>query len=120
MSKALPLAYLLTGALLGSSLVAPALAQHHDMSKSMTGSPSEMMHMSMEKMNHNMGGMKMTGDTDRDFAMMMAEHHNGAIQMAQIEVKYGKSTELKSMAKMMIAAQMKERTKLLMHAKMKH
>ena len=40
--------------------------------------------------------------------------------MAQIEVKYGKNSELKSMAKMMIAAQMKERAKLLMHAKMKH
>ncbi len=120
MSKVLPIAYLLTGAVLGSSLVAPAFAQHHDMSKSMQGSPSEMMQMSMEKMNHNMGGMKMTGDTDRDFAMMMAEHHQGAIQMAQIEVKYGKSFELKAMAKMMISAQMKERTKLLMHAKMKH
>ena len=120
MSKALPFAYILAGAVLGSMFVAPAMAQHHDMSKPMQGSPSEMMHMSMEKMNHNMGGMKMTGDTDRDFAMMMAEHHQGAIQMAQIEVKYGKNSELKSMAKMMIAAQMKERAKLLMHVKMKH
>ena len=120
MSKALPFAYILAGAVLGSLFIAPAMAQHHDMSKQMQGSPSQMMHMSMAKMSHNMGSMKMTGDTDHDFAMMMAEHHQGAIQMAQIEVKYGKNSELKSMAKMMIYAQMKERAKLLMHAKMKH
>lgn len=120
MSKALPLAYILAGTVLGSLFIAPAMAQHHDMSKQMQGSPSQMMHMCMDKMNRNMDGMKMTGDTDRDFAMMMAEHHQGAIQMAQIEVKHGKNSELKSMAKMMIEAQMKERTKLLMHVKMKH
>ncbi len=120
MTKAFPIAYLLTGAILGSALITPAMAQHHDMNKSMHGSPSEMMHMSMEKMTHNMGGMKMSGDTDRDFAMMMAEHHLGAIQMAEIEVKSGKNSELKAMAKKMIEAQKSERTKLLMHAKMKH
>ena len=120
MSKILPLSYMLFGALLGGVVVAPALAQHHDMTKPSHDSPSGMMHMSMDKMSHNMGSMKMTGDTDRDFATMMAEHHQGAIQMAQIEVKYGKNAELKSMAKMMIDAQMKERTKLLMYAKMKH
>lgn len=120
MSKALPLAYIIGGAILGSAFIAPAMAQHHDMTKSKNNSPSQMMHMRMEKMNQNMAKMKMTGDTDRDFAMMMAEHHQGAIEMAQIEVKFGKSMELRSMAKMMIEAQMKERAKLLMHTKMKH
>ncbi len=120
MSKILPLSYMLIGALFSSVLIAPALAQHHDMTKPKHDSPSSMMHKSMDKMSHNMGSMKMTGDTDRDFAMMMAAHHLGAIQMAEIEVKYGKSSELKSMAKMMITAQKSERAKLLMHAKMKH
>ena len=119
MSKALPLAYILAGAVLGSLFIAPAMAQHHDMSK-MQGSPSQMMHTCMDKMSHNMASMKMTGDTDHDFAMMMAEHHQGAIQMAEIEVKSGKDSHLKSMAKMMIEAQKKERAQLLMHAKMKH
>ena len=84
MSKALPLAYILAGAVLGSIFIAPAMAQHHDMGKQMQGSPSQMMYVSMEKMSHNMSNMKMTGNTDQDFAMMMAEHHQGAIEMAQI------------------------------------
>ena len=120
MSKILPLSYMLFGALISTAIIAPVYAQHHDMMKQHHGSPSDMMHSCMDTMSHNMGSMKMTGDTDRDFAMMMAEHHQGAIQMAEIEVKSGKNSELKSMAKMMIDAQKKERAKLLMHAKMKH
>lgn len=79
-----------------------------------------MMHMGMQASGKRMNAMKMSGDTDRDFAMMMAEHHQGAIAMAEIEVKHGKNAELRTMAKKMIAAQKKERDILLKHAKMKH
>ena len=36
-----------------------------------------------------MESMKMTGDTDRDFATMMKAHHQGAIDMAQMELQNG-------------------------------
>ena len=52
--------------------------------------------------------MPMSGDTDKDFAMMMKIHHQGALDMAQVELDQGKSPELKAMAKSIIAAQKKE------------
>lgn len=73
--------------------------------------------MAMSRMNKKMSAMKMSGDTDKDFAIMMAEHHQGAIEMAEIEVKHGKNTELRAMAKKMIAMQKQERAELLKHAK---
>lgn len=61
-----------------------------------------------------MGGMEamhrmpMSGDTDKDFAMMMKVHHQGALDMAQMELDHGKSPEMKALAKSIIAAQKKE------------
>lgn len=65
-------------------------------------------HSSMKTMMKNMEGMKMSGDTDKDFAMMMRMHHQGAIDMAQIELKNGKDEKLHKMAKKMIEAQQTE------------
>ena len=66
------------------------------------------MHGSMMGMMKSMESMKTTGDPDRDFAMMMKMHHQGAIDMAQMELKSGKDASLKAMAKKIIAAQQKE------------
>ncbi len=66
------------------------------------------MHGSMMGMMKNMQGMKMSGDTDRDFATMMKMHHQGAIEMAEMELKNGKDPKMKAMAKEIIAAQQKE------------
>lgn len=63
---------------------------------------------SMTGMTKNMESMKMTGDTDRDFAMMMKVHHQGAIDMAQMELKSGKDAKMRAMAKRIIEAQQKE------------
>ncbi len=52
--------------------------------------------------------MPMSGDTDKDFAVMMKIHHQGALDMAQVELDQGKSPEMKAMAKSIIAAQKKE------------
>jgi uncharacterized protein (DUF305 family) len=52
--------------------------------------------------------MKMSGDTDKDFAMMMKMHHQQALDMAKVEVDHGKSPEMKAMARKIIAAQKKE------------
>lgn len=63
---------------------------------------------SMMGMMKGMESMKMSGDTDRDFAMMMKMHHQGAIDMAQMELKSGKDPKMKEMAKRIIEAQKKE------------
>jgi uncharacterized protein (DUF305 family) len=52
--------------------------------------------------------MTMSGDTDKDFAMMMKMHHQQALNMAEMELANGKSAEMKTMAKQIIAAQKKE------------
>lgn len=56
----------------------------------------------------NMQGMKMTGDQDYDFAMMMREHHKMALPMANKEIKEGKNAELRRMAQDIVDAQTKE------------
>ena len=52
--------------------------------------------------------MKMSGDTDKDFAMMMKMHHQQALNMAEMQLAHGKSPEMKTMATQIIAAQKKE------------
>lgn len=48
--------------------------------------------------------MPITGDTDKDFAMMMKMHHQQGMDMAIIELAKGKSPAMNAMAKQIIAA----------------
>lgn len=49
-----------------------------------------------------------TGDADRDFARMMIPHHQGAIDMALVELRYGKDKRLKRLAQEIIVSQQQE------------
>lgn len=49
-----------------------------------------------------------TGDIDRDFVAMMAPHHQGAIDMAVIELRHGKNEQLRRIAQEIIVEQMQE------------
>jgi hypothetical protein len=51
-----------------------------------------------------------TGDADRDFARMMIPHHQGAIDMALVELRYGKDARLKRLAQEIIVTQQQEIT----------
>ena len=54
--------------------------------------------------------VKPTGDVDHDFVAMMVPHHKGAIDMAQAELQYGQSPQLKTVAQEIIVGQIQEIT----------
>jgi uncharacterized protein (DUF305 family) len=58
------------------------------------------MHVAME--------VPFSGDADRDFARMMIPHHQGAIDMALIELRFGKDERLKRLAQEIIVSQKQE------------
>lgn len=57
-----------------------------------------------------MNGMaiKPTGDADRDFAAMMIAHHQGAIDMAQAELRHGTNEQLRRIAQEIVVDQIAE------------
>ncbi len=63
---------------------------------------------SMAAMQRQMASVPMTGDADRDFAAMMIPHHASAIEMARIELQYGRSPELRRMARSIVEDQQRE------------
>lgn len=67
---------------------------------------------SMNSMMERMKNVKMTGDFDVDFANMMIEHHQGGIDMAQIEVTQGRDEKLKAKAQEILTKQKDEQRKL--------
>ena len=62
----------------------------------------------MNKMDAKMKGMKMTGNADKDFVMMMIPHHESAVTMAENEIAHGKNLALKKMAQKIMDDQGKE------------
>jgi len=62
----------------------------------------------MEKMSVDMKTMKATGNPDKDFATMMISHHQGAVDMSEAYLKFGKDEDLKKMASKMMEDQKKE------------
>jgi len=49
-----------------------------------------------------------TGDVDRDFLRMMIPHHQGAIDMARLLLKYGHDEKVKRLAQSLIVEQGQE------------
>jgi uncharacterized protein (DUF305 family) len=68
----------------------------------------------MEQMDHMMkmdqiaDVQLITGDLDNDFATLMIQHHNSAIENAEAYLMYGNNLKLKAMAQKMIDDQKKE------------
>ena len=61
----------------------------------------------MSKMMVDMG-ITPSGDVDRDFVAMMAPHHQGAIDMAIAELRYGKNERLRRISQEIIVDQQQE------------
>src|SRR5688500_699900 len=62
----------------------------------------------MMAMMNRMKAINMTGDFDIDFANMMIEHHQGAVEMSQQYLQTGNDSSLKKMAQHIITDQNKE------------
>ena len=106
-------ALLAAGAACAQTSSSPAMSASGAMGKPMlsgmdSGGASKEMQSSMMSSMEKMKDMKLSGDTDKDFAMMMKMHHQQALEMARPEVDHGKSPELKAMARKIIKDQTKE------------
>jgi uncharacterized protein (DUF305 family) len=59
----------------------------------------------MDKMMGQMDETTYTGQADRDFVSGMLPHHQGAVDMAKVELKYGKDPQLRKLAQSIIESQ---------------
>jgi uncharacterized protein (DUF305 family) len=67
--------------------------------------PSSMAFAHANMMMHEGMAITYTGDADIDFVKGMIPHHQGAIEMAKIGLKFGKDPEVKKLAEGIIKAQ---------------
>ena len=107
----MPLAALCLASASVQAQTAPAMAPSASMSMGQMQKGAAGSHDMKASMMMGMEGMQkmsMSGNTDKDFAMMMKLHHQQAVNMAEMELASGKSPEMKAMAKQIIAAQKKE------------
>ena len=63
---------------------------------------------SMDKMHMAMGAVKQSGDNDVDFVRLMLPHHQTAIDMAKIQLLYGKDPQMRRLAQEIITDQQSE------------
>jgi uncharacterized protein (DUF305 family) len=101
--------------ILVTSIAGIALAQslHHgdansEGAKSADSTFASQMMQAMDRMDSGMMAAKPTGDPDRDFAAMMIPHHQGAIDMAKVELIYGRDPVLRRLAQGIIVEQQQE------------
>jgi uncharacterized protein (DUF305 family) len=79
-----------------------------DFRASMEKSFPVLMDDAMTVMDRGMKNAPMTGDPDHDFAAMMIPHHQGAVDMAKVELLYGKDPVLRRLAQEIIVTQEQE------------
>ncbi len=95
-------AFLMTALTFG--IVATAPAQRPDPASTFM----QAMHDGMAKMTREMETVAMTGDPDHDFLAMMIPHHAGAVEMARLELIYGRDPLSRRLAEEIIASQQGE------------
>jgi uncharacterized protein (DUF305 family) len=68
---------------------------------------SQMM-QAMDRMDAGIMAAKPTGEPDRDFAAMMIPHHQGAIDMAKLQLIFGHDPVMRRLAQAIIVEQQQE------------
>ncbi len=84
-----------------SGLVSPGMADSHlsDGSTALQDANTRM---------HGAMAVEPTGDVDIDFVRGMIAHHEGAVEMAEIVIKYGADPDIRALAEDIVAAQQAE------------
>lgn len=82
--------------------------QHRDSTHDSTTNHVSEYAQSMGKMHHAMMIASEEKDPDIAFAKGMIPHHQGAIDMANIQLKYGKDPEIRQLAEQVLKAQQPE------------
>ncbi len=93
--------FLMTSVIIGST-------SSNSFSVSTEKSFRQLMYEAMTLMDRDMKSAPMTGDPDHDFAAMMIPHHRGAIDMAKVELIYGKDPILRRLAQEIVVTQEQE------------
>jgi uncharacterized protein (DUF305 family) len=104
--------------LIAALMATPAFAQQATRARaktamSMPAAADKAMMVGMNRMHDDMANVRLTGDADKDFVAMMLPHHLGAIDMAKVELQYGKDPEIRRLAQSVIDSQGKEREAML-------
>lgn len=111
LAKKLVLLLMAAGMLLAvflESVPAQSEEMKHDMgamSADATSPSTEGYKAAMGKMHADMMALQNTGNADVDFVRGMIPHHQGAIDMAKVELANGKDPEIRKLAEGVIAAQ---------------
>src|SRR5215472_14128859 len=75
-----------------------------------TSSETSFLNENEAAMRKMMTGMSIapSGDVDQDFAALMIPHHQGAIEMAQAELRHGRNELLRRIAQEIVVEQQQE------------
>jgi uncharacterized protein (DUF305 family) len=68
----------------------------------------QVLHEVMQKGAEEFQSMPMTGDLDHDFVWAVKKHHQSAIAMARVLLKYGKDPRARQLAKKIIDSERRE------------
>ncbi|PHM50507.1 CopM family metallochaperone [Xenorhabdus miraniensis] len=90
---------LVFASIVASTLIFSAVANTN------TDTMKKELNASMTKMHDDMHKSMVADNADQAFAKGMLAHHIGAVEMAEIELKYGKDPEMRQLAENIIRAQ---------------
>jgi len=107
LSAALVLGTLLSGAAFAQA-ADPHAGHNMAMPSSNSASASNAAYAQANAKMHQDMAVPLTGDADVDFLAGMIPHHQGAVDMAEVVLKYGKDPKVKKLAQDIVAAQKKE------------
>jgi len=90
-----------------TAVSAASAAEHMHGTKNAHSPADKAFEKAMSKMHEGMM-INYSGNADVDFVKGMIPHHQGAIDMAKVELRYGKDPEMRKLARGIISAQEKE------------